>query len=203
MLPTPAPKFRYYDAVAYKRAQRGRSVAYTDFLRTGKLERREWNETEKRYLTYREVADATGRTLEQAGTVTHDRINGFHRSIRFPKLIFHRTLASMPHLGYCHVTVSSTHLPRHEDVQWSFYMANFYSEIGEGERFFAGISPKFKRMYFAVAISPSEAEGRLEIDRKVGDDGILFHTHDPREAMKSVLLLGARDEELRKIIRAI
>ncbi len=202
MLPNPAPKFRYYDAVAYKRSQRG-AAAYTDYLRTGKLERRTWSEQEKRYLTYREVAEHTGRKLEQAGTVTHERINGFHRSIRFPKLIFHRTLASMPHLGYCHVTVSNTRLPQHEDVQWSFYMANFYSEIGEGERFFRAISPKFRRMYFAIAIRPSETEGRLEIDRKVGDDGILFHTHNPEDAMRNVLLLGARTEELRKIIRAI
>lgn len=199
----PTPKFRYYDAVAYKRAQRGRSTAYTDFLRTGKLDRREWSEAEKRYLTYREVAEMTGRKLEQAGSVTHERINGFHRSIRFPKLIFHRTLASMPHLGYCHVTVSKTRLPQHEDVQWSFYMANFYSEIGEGERFFTAISPKFPRMYFAVAIRPSEKEGHLDIDRKIGEDGVLFRTHDPKEAMRNVLLLGARDEALRKIIRAI
>ena len=79
----PTPKFRYYDAVAYKRAQRGRSTAYTDFLRTGKLDRREWSEAEKRYLTYREVAEMTGRKLEQAGSVTHERINGFHLAVEF------------------------------------------------------------------------------------------------------------------------
>lgn len=200
----PTQKFRYYDAVAYKRTQGMRSIAYTDFLRTGKLERRgDWSRTDKRYMSYREVAERTGRKLERAGNVTHERINGFHQSIRFPKLIFHRTLSSMPHLGYCHITVSNARLAQHDNVQWSFYMANFYSEIGEGERFFEAISEKHPRMYFAVAISPSQAKGRLEINRAVGEDGVLFHTHDPKVAMKNVLLLGARNEELRKIIHAL
>lgn len=197
-------KLRYYDAVAYKRSQAAKSVAYTEFFRTGKLERREnWTDADKRYLTYREVAEHTGRKLEKAGSVTHDRINGFHRSIRFPKLIFHRTLASMPHLGYCHVTISNTQLSGQESVQWSFYMANFYSEIGDGEHFFEAISTKHHRMYFGVATCPSTTKGQLEINRKAGDDGVLFHTHDPKVAMKNVLLLGAGSEELRKIIRAL
>ncbi|HVK92071.1 MAG TPA: DUF6656 family protein [Mycoplana sp.] len=199
----PSPKFRYYDA-APKRSQAARSAAYTEFLRTGKLERRSnLSDTERRYISYREVAEQTGRKLEKAGNLTHERINGFHRAIRFPKLVFHRTLAAMPHLGYCHVTVSKSRLARQEDVQWSFYMANFYSEIGDGERFFEAISPKFSRMYFAVATSPSQSGERLEINRTVGDDGVLFHTHDPAVAMKNVLLLGARNEQLRQIIRAI
>lgn len=200
----PTPKYRYYDATAYKRAQGARSVAYTDFLRTGRLEKRgDWSRTDKRYMSYREVAEQTGKKLETAGNLTHARINGFHKTIRFPKVVFHRTLAAMPHLGYCHVTLSRTRLTPQEDVQWSFYMANFYAEIGEGERFFEAISPKFSRMYFAVATSPAKGGDRLEINRSVGDDGILFHTHDPKEAMKNVLLLGARNEQLRQIIRAI
>nr|WP_210333502.1 DUF6656 family protein [Rhizobium sp. ARZ01] len=185
-----------------KRSQGAQSAAYTEYLRTGKLERRDWGGTERRYLSYEEVSARTGKKLEKAGNVTHERINGFDRSIRFPKMIFHRTLSSMPHLGYCHITVSNTRFAQHDNVQWSFYMANFYSEIGEGERFFKAISPKFPRMYFAVATNPSEAEGRLEINRSVGDDGVLFRTHDPKVAMKNVLLLGARNEELRKIIHA-
>lgn len=200
----PTPKLRYYDATAHKRSQGRQSLAHTEFLRTGKLVKRgDWKRTDKRYMSYPEVAEQTGRKLEKAGTLTHERINGFHRAIRFPKLIFHRTLASMPHLGYCHVTVSRTRLANQVDVQWSFYMANFYAEIGDGERFFEAISPKFSRMYFAVATRPSETGDRLEINRTVGDDGVLFHTHDPKLAMKNVLLLGARSEELRKIIHAI
>ncbi|MFD1327411.1 DUF6656 family protein [Mycoplana ramosa] len=200
----PTPTLKYYDAAAYKRAQGTRSLAHTEFLRTGKLDKLgDGKRTGKRYMSYPEVAEQTGRKLEKAGTLTHARINGFHRAIRFPKLIFHRTLASMPHLGYCHVTLSKTRLARQEDVQWSFYMANFYAEIGDGERFFEAISPKFSRMYFAVATCPSQSGERLEINRAVGEDGVLFHTHDPKLAMKNVLLLGARSDELRKIIRAI
>lgn len=199
----PARKFRYYDAVAYKRATLPTAI-HTEFLRTGRIDRRgSWSESEKRYLTYEEVAARTGRKLERAGSVTHERINGFHHSIRFPKLVFHRTLASTPHLGYCHITVANSRFAEFEEVQWAFYMANFSAEIGEGEQFFMGISQNPGRMYFAVAIMPSEEEGRLEIDRKVRGNGILFRTGDPKVAMKNVLMLGARDEALRRIIRAL
>ena len=201
----PTQKFRYYDAVAHKRAAAGKSAVHTEFLRTGRIDRRKenWSENEKRYLTYQEVADRTGRKLERAGTVTHERINAFHHSIRFPKLIFHRTLERTPHLGYCHITVASTRFAQYDDVHWAFYMANFFAEFGDGDQFFEGVSQRHPRMYFAVAINPSEQEGRLEINRKVRGDGILFKTHDPKVAMKSVLMLGARDEALRRIIRAL
>ena len=201
----PTHKFRYYDAVAYKRATIGKSAVHTEFLRTGRIDRRKenWSENEKRYLTYQEVAERTGRRLERAGSVTHDRINAFHHTIRFPKLIFHRTLERTPHLGYCHITVANTRFAQYEDVQWSFYMANFFAEFGDGEQFFAEISQRHPRMYFAVAINTSEEEGRLEVNRNVRGNGILFKTHDPKTAMKSVLMLGARDDALRRIIRAL
>ena len=59
----PTQKFRYYDAVAHKRAAAGKSAVHTEFLRTGRIDRRKenWSENEKRYLTYQEVADRTGR----------------------------------------------------------------------------------------------------------------------------------------------
>ena len=199
-----ADEFRYYDAVAFKRANPPKSAVHTEFLRTGRIDRNlNWSPSEKRYLTYEEVAARTGRKLESAGTVTHDRINGFHQSIQFPKLIFHRTLARTPHLGYCHVTVANSHLAGFESVQWAFYIANFVSEIGDEHDFFGGISQKPGRMYFAVAITPTEEEGRLQIDRKVRGNGVIFRTDDPKLAMKNVLMLGARNEALRKIIRAI
>lgn len=196
-------KFRYYDAVAYKRATLPKSAVHTEFLRTGRIDRSEWSPSEKRYLSYEEVAERTGRRLEKAGETTHDRINGFHRSIRFPKLIFHRTLAETPHLGYCHVTVANTRFAEFDDVQWAFYIANFSAEIGADEQFFADISGRPGRMYFAVAITPTEEEGRLAIDRKVRGNGVLFRTADPKTAMKNVLMLGARDAALRKIIQAL
>lgn len=198
-------KFRYYDAVAYKRANPPKSAVHTEFLRTGRIDRTpdNWSPSEKRYLSYAEVAERTGRKLERAGTVTHDRINGFHRSIQFPKLIFHRTLAGTPHLGYCHITVANSSFADFQNVQWAFYMANFFAEIGEEEQFFAGISKKHGRMYFAVAITPTDHEGRLAIDRKVRGNGVIFRTDDPKLAMKNVLMLGARNEALRKIISAL
>ena len=55
----------------------------------------------------------------------------------------------------------------------------------------------------AVAITPAEEEGRLQIDRKVRGNGVLFRTDDPKLAMKNVLMLGAHNEALRKIIRAL
>ena len=89
-----------------------------------------------------------------------------------------------------------------ENVQWAFYMANFLAEIGDEEQFFAGISQKPGRMYFAIALAPGEEEGRLKIDRKVRGNGVIFRTDDPKLAMKNVLMLGTRNEALRKIIRA-
>jgi len=197
-------KFRYYDAVAYKRAHQPKAAAHTEFLRTGRIDRSPtWSASEKRYLTYEEVAERTGRKLERAGNVTHERINGFHHSIQFPKLIFHRTLAQTPHLGYCHITVANSRFAEFENVQWAFYMANFMAEIGDEEQFFAGISKTPGRMYFAVAIAPAAEEGRLSIDRTVRGNGVIFRTDDPKLAMKNVLMLGARNEALRKIIRAL
>lgn len=195
-------EFRYYDAVAFKRANPPKVVAHTEFLRTGRIDRNTtWSPSEKRYLTHAEVAARTGRKLERAGTVTHGRINGFHQSIQFPKLIFHRTLAETPHLGYCHITVANSRFAEFENVQWAFYMANFLADIGEDEQFFGGISRKPGRMYFAVAITPTEEAGRLKIDRKVRGNGVLFRTDDPRLAMKNVLMLGARNDALRKTIQ--
>ncbi len=196
-------KFRYYDAVAFKRANPPSAPTHTQFLRTGRIERAvTWSPGEKRYLSQQEVAERTGRKLERAGSVTHERINGFHHSIRFPRLIFHRTLAGTPHLGYCHITVANSRFAEFENVQWAFYMANFLAEIGDEEQFFAGISQKPGRMYFAVAIAPAEEEGRLRIDRKVRGNGVIFRTDDPKLAMKNVLMLGTRNEALRKVISA-
>ena len=197
-------KFRYYDAVAFKRVNPPRSAVHTEFLRTGRIDRSiAWSPSEKRYLSYEEVAERTGRKLERAGDITHERINGFHRSIRFPKLVFHRTLAETPHLGYCHITVANSRFAEFENVQWAFYMANFLAEIGDEEQFFAGISRKPGRMYFAVAIAPAEEEGRLRIDRTVRGNGVIFRTDDPKLAMKNVLMLGTHDEALRKVIQAL
>lgn len=197
-------KFRYYDAVAFKRANPPKAAVHTQFLRTGRIDRDvSWSPSEKRYLSYQEVAERTGRKLERAGNVTHDRINGFHETIQFPKLIFHRTLAQTPHLGYCHITVANSRFAEFPNVQWAFYMTNFLAEIGDEDQFFAGISKKPGRMYFAIAITPTEEEGRLTIDRKVRGNGVIFRTDDPKLAMKNVLMLGARNEALRKVIRAI
>lgn len=177
-------------------------AVHSEFLRTGRISRRrdDWLKDERRYLTYEEVAEKTGRKLQTAATTTHDRINGFHRSIQFPKLIFHHTLANSPHLGYCHVTASRTNFAQYADVKWSFYIANFFSDIGDSEQFFEKIQPQYSRMYFAVAIEPDKALKTLKIDRSIRDNGLLFRTHDPKQALKNVLKLGAATPQLRAAI---
>ncbi|MCJ7996223.1 hypothetical protein J5N58_17530 [Rhizobium cremeum] len=196
-------KLRYYAApkTGPKPPVTSRAV-HTEFLRTGRILRRreDWLPEEKRYLTYEEVAERTGRRLEAAGEATHSRINGFHRSIQFPKLIFHRTLENSPHLGYCHVTAARTNFAKYADVKWAFYIANFFAEMGEGEQFFEQIRTNYSRMYFAVAIQPDQSTKSMAIDRSIRENGLLFRTHDPKEALKNVLMLGARDADLRKII---
>lgn len=123
-------KLRYYDAAAEKPpAVTSKTAVHTEFLRTGRINRRQWMPTERRYLSYEEVADRTGKKLSTAGDTTHKRINGFHASIQFPKLIFHRTLVGKPHLGYCHVTAARTAVTPSKDITWSFYFANFSATL--------------------------------------------------------------------------
>ncbi|MBO3759108.1 DUF6656 family protein [Ciceribacter sp. L1K22] len=196
-------KLRYYAKSEQKAPEPGLPPAiHSEFLRTGRISRRrdDWLPEERRYLTYEEVAEKTGRKLENAATTTHTRLNGFHRSIQFPKIIFHRTLANSPHLGYCHVTAAKTNFAKFADVKWSFYIANFFSEIGDAEQFFEKIQTQYSRMYFAVAIEPDKALKTLKIDRSIRDNGLLFRTHDPKEALKNVLKLGAATPELRAAI---
>ncbi|NML74584.1 hypothetical protein HHL25_10660 [Rhizobium sp. S-51] len=176
-------------------------AVHTEFLRTGRIsrQREDWLAEERRYLTYEEVAARTGRRLEAAGETTHKRINGFHRSIQFPKMVFHKTLDNSPHLGYCHVTAARTNFAKYADVKWAFYIANFFAEVG-GEQFFEHIRPNYARMYFAVAIHPDKETRSMAIDRSIRQNGLLFRTHDPKEALKNVLMLGTSNEDLRKII---
>lgn len=197
---------RYFDAAALKKpVSQPKAAIYTEFLRTGRINRhkQEWSNEKKRYLSHEEVAELTGRKLETAATMTHDRINGFHRSIRFPKLLFHRTLAGSPHLGYCHVTAARTKFAEFDDVRWSFYIANFFCDIGDDDRFFERIKLGYSRMYFAVATEIAPETGRMTINRSIRDNGLLFRTSDPKAALKNVLMLGARNEQLRKIIQSL
>lgn len=199
-------KLRYYDAGQMRRqtAPMKRAV-HTEFLRTGRISRRQedWVPQERRYLSYDEVAARTGKRLEKTGAITHERINSFHKAIRFPNMIFHRTLTGSPHLGYCHVTAARSEFSEYEDIRWAFYFANFHSEIGTETAFFEEIKVGYGRMYFAVAVEQDNEEGTMVLNRRVRGNGLLFRTHDPKQALKNVLLLGARHEELRKIIRAL
>jgi hypothetical protein len=204
-LVTDMSKLRYFDAShEKKRLEHGRQAVHSEFLRTGRISRRDsWHDEERRYLTYEEVAERTGKKLQAAGEKTHERINSFHRSIQFPKLVFHRTLAGSPHLGYCHVTAAKTKFAEFDDIKWAFYIANFFAEITADDAFFKDIRMDVTRMYFAVAVEKNEEEKRLVINRAMRGNGLLFRTHDPKEALKNVLLLGARHPALRAIIRAL
>ena len=199
---TPMAKLRYYDA-ADKAAAPAKAKAHTEFLRTGRIDRRRWMPNERQYLSYAEVAQQTARKLTTAGETTHSRINGFHASMQFPKMVFHRTLANSPHLGYCHVTAAKTCLAKGHEITWSFYLANFFCDLGNETHFFDRIQPGYSRMYFAVAIEPDAGEGRIVVNRNVRGNGLIFRTQDPKVALKNVLMLGARDEALRRIIRSL
>lgn len=67
----------------------------SDFLRTGRISRYEerWLPRERVYYSHDDVAALTGRKLEAAADATHSRLNTFHQSIRFPKMVF--TICSM------------------------------------------------------------------------------------------------------------
>jgi hypothetical protein len=192
---------RYFDEA--KAINEQKIAVHTEFLRTGRISRPTDARALKRYLTHKDVAERTGRRLEAAATVACDRINGFHASIRLPKMIFHRTLENSPHLGYCHVTAARTKLADYDDVRWSFYMANFFCDIGKSEVFFDDVRRSYSRMYFAVATDLDRDKGKLIVNRTVRDGGLLFRTQDPKTALKNVLMLGTRNEALRAIIKAL
>ncbi|MCM2440790.1 hypothetical protein GOZ78_16440 [Agrobacterium vitis] len=199
-------KLRYYAAPKTTALEnKPPKAVHSEFLRTGKIIRDEddWLADEKRYLTHEEVAVRTARRLEAAAETTHQRINGFHKSIRFPKLLFHQTLQDIPHLGYCHVTASRSNFAQYADVKWAFYFANFNAEVGGEDSFFQKITPQYGRMYFAVALKPDKAKREMTVDRSIREDGLLFRTSDPKVALKNVLLLGARTSALRKIIASM
>ncbi|WP_331373580.1 DUF6656 family protein [Sinorhizobium chiapasense] len=197
-------RLRYYDTATRAAVPASKATPHAEFLRTGRIDRRRhWTAEQRRYLTHEEVAEQTGRKLSAAGETTHKRINAFHSSIHFPRMIFHRTLPNSPHLGYCHVTAAKTHLERSHDITWAFYFANFFSDLGDETHFFDRIQKGYSRMYFAVAIEPSEHEGQMVINRNVRGNGLIFRTQDPKVALKNVLMLGARDDALRKIIRSL
>lgn len=198
------PKLRYYDAAAWRPvAPPLKNAAHSEFLRTGRISRQrgDWLPQERRYLSYEEVATRTGAKLEAAGETTHERLNAVHRDIRFPKVLFHRTFPERPHLGYCHVTAASTTVAR-QSVSWSFYICNFFSQIGEAEQFFERINPDASRMYFAVAIEGEPGE-KIRINRSVRGNGVLFQTSNPQEAMRNVLMLGAPDDAFRAILNKL
>lgn len=182
-----------------------KQAIHSEFLRTGRIDRNRptWSADEKRYLSYEEVAARTGKILVTAGSRTHERLNSFHKSIQFPKLVFHRTLSGTPHLGYCHVTAAKTKFAEFEDVRWAFYIANFFAEIASDDMKFEDVNMRVERMYFAVAVERDEERKKLAINRKVRGNGLLFRTDDPKTALKNVLLLGAKHEALRKVIRAL
>ena len=199
-------QIRYYESSRLKPMLQapGNTTAHSEFLRTGRISRAKpiWIPEQRQYLTHDEVAQRTGRKLETAGDITFNRINSFHPSIRLPKVIFHRTLDGSPHLGYCHVTAARTFFSQEAAVNWSFYIANFFSMIGEDDSFFASIDPQRGRMYFAVAIE-GEAGQNAKIDRSYRKNGLLFQTSNPREAMRNVLMLGAPDAAIRDIIKRL
>ena len=197
-------KLRYYQANPPKRLPSISIAPHSEFLRTGRIARPapRWTGSGKHYLTFEEVAERTGRKLTTAGETTHRRINAFHEAIRLPKVIFYRVFDDIPHLGYCHVTASTTPFGQRGPVHWSFYIANFSSDISETYPFFENIRSEYSRMYFAVAYEKAPGE-TLRIDRSLRKDGLLFRTDDPHEAMKNVLLLGAPNQSVRAMIKKL
>lgn len=195
-------ELRYFETETRKRVLQPKE---SEFLRTGRIDRNRpnWDAVQKRYLSYEEVAQRTGKFLTFAGERTHEHLNSFHRSIKFPKVLFHRTLKGTPHLGYCHVTVSKSSFAEFKDVNWAFYIANFFADIAADELAFEKINMRASRMYFAIAVEKDEEQKKLAVNRNIRGDGVLFRTDDPKAAMKNVLMLGAKHDVLRKIIHAM
>jgi hypothetical protein len=198
-------QLRYFEEKKAQELVALKPAIQSEFLRTGRIDRNRpnWDGAQKRYLSYEEVAERSGRLLTAAGEKTHERLNTFHRSIQFPKLVFHRTLQGRPHLGYCHVTAAKTSFAEYKDIKWAFYIANFSADIETEEMTFEKIDLRSERMYFAIAVEKDFDKKKLAVNRAVRGNGLLFRTHDPKVALRNVLLLGAKHEQVRKVIRAL
>jgi hypothetical protein len=195
---------KYYDTEAFKPVPIKSKTMHSEFLRNGRIKRFEdrWLPSGKRYYSPTEVAEITGKRLTAAGERANAKLNNVHPGIRFPDMVYHRIIDSMPHLGYCHVTASRARIDRKSDVLWSFYFTNFTADIGGEDRFFENIDRNFSRMYFAVAINAAE-KASPSINRTVRNNGVLFKTSDPNEALYNVLMLGAKTKELRDFIKSL
>lgn len=195
---------KYYDTEAFKPVPILSKTKQSEFLRTGRIKRFEdrWLPRGKRYYTPSEVAEITAKRLNAAGERANAKLNSVHPAIKFPEMVFHRVISSLPHLGYCHVTAARSTIDRKSDVLWSFYFSNFAADIGGDESFFKNIDRNFSRMYFAVAID-HKAKGAISVNRSVRDNGVLFKTSDPKEALYNVLLLGAKTSELRSFVKSL
>lgn len=196
-------RIRYFDASKRKLPPARSKTAHSEFLRTGRIVRFDeaWVPQDRHYLSHEQVAEITARRLQDAGEMTHSRLNSFHNSIYFPKMVFHRLIDNSPHLGYCHVTASRTSFNTQKPVLWSFYFANFFAELCGEEQFFDKIDQSRSRMYFAVAMQADNGGKNVTIDKSVHRGGLLFQTQDPKEALKNVLMLGTRSEKMRDFIR--
>lgn len=197
-------KLRYYATTPTDSRWTTSVAPHSEFLRTGKIARPAppARPSERRYLTPQEVAKRTDQILSAAGLTTHVRLNSFHQAIQFPKVIFSRVFEDIPHLGYCHVTTASTSFDARARVNWSFYIANFASDISETYPFFEHIRSSTGRMYFAVAFEKAPGD-TFRIDRSLRKNGLLFRTGDPQQAMKNVLMLGAPNAAVRAEVKKL
>ncbi len=126
------------------------------------------------------LPSAPADKLTTAGETTHKRINGFHTSIQFPKMIFHRTLAGRPasRLLPCHGgantsrPVQGRHLvlllrqlllrPRRRETLLRTHPDRLFPNV-------------FRRRHRARCAEPEQ----MTINRSVRDNGLLFQYRRP------------------------
>ena len=78
-----AAELRYFESETRTRALVPKE---SEFLRTGRIDRNRpnWDIVRKRYLSYEEVAERTGKYLDFVGDKTHERLNNFHNKPLLP-----------------------------------------------------------------------------------------------------------------------
>ncbi len=181
---------RYFEEKKKVEQAPKKPALHSEFLRTGRIDRNRpnWDGVQKRYLTYEEVAERAGKQLTAAGERTHERLNSFHRSIRFPKLIFHRTLKER----------ASRLLSRHrrQDQLCGIQgreMGLLHRQFLRRHRSRASDLRKDQHARRTDVFRPrrgeDEEQQKLTINTAVRGNGLLFRTQDPKVAFKNVLML--------------
>ncbi len=183
---TPMAKLRYYDAADKMPAAPAKAKAHTEFLRTGRIDRRRWMANERQYLSYAEGAQQTARKLTTRAERPTADINGSWPRCS-PKMVFQvAPLANSPHLGLL-PRDRAKNLPRKGNEDHLVLLSReLLLRLGNEDPFLDRISRAIRPCISPSRSSPMPAKDGYVVNRNVRGNGLMFPTQDPKVAEENV-----------------